>query len=418
MSRYRPATVGLVLVAVVVAGCGAPVAESASETAGANGVAGSTANITVENGTLSTDINQTFARVQALRGTNVTPPNAVRVYNSADRFQNQSADIGIGGSREFWVLAGMKTTEVNLTESVTQQQNGYVTGLGSIVLYVGENASTVDEQLLVVHELTHYLQLQSGLQETLINQTGGRFTTESSYIQRALIEGGAVVTTDTYLRKYSDTDERNSDWYRTIQSKLPDGHVAEYGNGQYINGFEYMNNRTTSLSELAAVYENPPRTSEQLLHQLDPQAEPPTPLNVTVETGENWVPSGTNRMGEAFVRTALDSEVDSERAIEAAAGWGNDTLQILRPDDGGNASYAWVLDWDDAENRTEFVSAYSDNLDARATATDGVWELDNSTVSATILEPTETTAVVVFGTEPLVENVTASGAGRSVTVST
>jgi hypothetical protein len=429
----RTVTAVIVLLAVVLAGCGAPVAQppdtsgtqTAAPTTGTATAPPATATpseprtINVTNGSLSVDPNRVFERVQSLQGTDVDPPRVVRVYNNVTAFENQSAGVLPGGSRRFYKLAGMTAEDVNISESVTRQKNGYVTGLGSIVLYVGENASTVDELLLVAHEFTHYLQVRDGRQQRLIETLDSATLTDERYVIRALSEGGAVVTTNAYLATYANTSTTNSAMYTRVQSALPDGHIGKYENGKYVHGTEYMDSRTETPANLSAVYETPPRTSEQILHELDPDAEPPTPLSVDVQTGDQWVASGGDRMGEAFVRTALESAVGEREAISAAAGWGNDTVRFLRPADGdGKTAFAWVLRWDDAANQREFQSAYERSLDQRGTETDGVWRLDNRSASATLIAPTDRTSVVVFGPDALVENVTVTGSPGTVQVST
>jgi hypothetical protein len=425
--RTRLTTAVLALV-VVLAGCGAPVAQSpvapsteTPPTASPSTPTPPNANsqsITVRNGSLSVDPDAVFERVQALQGTDVDPPRVIRAYNSIEAFRNRSRAVGTDVSRRFYTLAGMADDEVNVTERVTRQKNGYVTGLGSIVLFVGENASTVEELLLVAHELTHYVQLQTGRQQRLIEAVGGAATTDQRYAVRAVIEGGAVVTTNAYLDAYADTSVTNSEMYTGLQSALPDGHIAAYENSKYVTGDAYMDSRSDTPSDLAAVYDSPPTTSEQLLHRLPPDAEPPTPLSVTVETGEPWVTSGADRMGEAFVRTALEGAVGPERAAAAAAGWGNDTVRFLRPTDGaGETAFVWTLRFDDATNQSEFQTAYRGSLDQRGTRIDDRWTLDDN-VSAGMYAPTDRTSVVVFGPQSLVETVSASGGSGEVTVST
>jgi hypothetical protein len=437
MSRTALSAAVVALV-VVLAGCGAPVAQSPSGTtasdaatpaaqqatppaqpdAPTNDTGDGTREITVTNGSLSVDPNVVFERTQDLLGTDVGRPRVVEVYNSAEGFENQSAGVGADLNRRFYELAGMTTQSVNTTAAVTRQKNGYVTGLGSIVLYIGENASRVEELLLTAHELTHYVQLQAGQQEDLAGSLDGATLTDQRYVLRALIEGGAVVTTNAYLQRHTNATATNSEMYTSLQSALPDGHVARYENGKYVNGDDYMHDRSDTPADLAAIYENPPRTSEQLLHGLAPGTEPPTPLAVDVETGDRWVASGHDRMGEAFVRTALEATVGTREAARAATGWGNDSVRFLRPTDGGETAYAWVLRWDDATNQSEFQSAYETALDRRGTETGGAWTLGDDRTAATLLSPTERTSVVVFGPRSLVGNVSAAGASGTVTVST
>ncbi len=402
---------GLLACAIVLAGCGAPMAQPPDSTP--------QEPIDVTNGTLSVDPNVVFDRVQTLQGSSVDRPSVVRVFNSLEGFQNQSSSVQTSRNRRFYTLAGMTNEPVTVAEGVTRQKNGYVTGFGSIVLYIGENATRVDELLLTAHEFTHYVQLQSGRQEQLSQNIGGVTLTDRRYVLRSLLEGGAVVTTDAYLAEYANTTTTNSEMYTSVQAALPDGHVSKYENGKYVNGDAYMDSRSQTPADLSAVYENPPQTSEQLLHGLDPEAEPPVPLTVRVETGRQWVTSGTDRMGEAFVRTAMESAVGESQAVTAAAGWGNDTVRLLRPADGdGETAYVWVLRWDDAANQTEFQTAYERSLDHHGTETGGIWNLADHDASATLSAPTDRISVVAFGPESLVEDVTVTGDSGTVSVST
>ncbi len=423
MFRARLTVAGLLALVLVVAGCSAPVAqpgvvptEQATTTGQTTPDGTDETSITITNGTLGLDPGETFARLQTLRGTDVEPPAELRVFNDPSEFHNQSAGGEAGTEDRFARLAGMSTANTTVPLNVTRQKNGFVTPLGSVVLFDGENATAVDERLLVVHELTHYVQFKTRRQQQLLSAGLDPTTTDGRFVVRALLEGGAIVSTDAYLDRYGTTSDANSEMYITVQEKLPNGHVGKYGNAKYVYGDQYMESRVTDPSELSAVYENPPRTSEQILHGFDPDEEPPVPLAVSLDTGAKWRVSGHDRMGEAFARIALEQWVGPDRAARAAAGWGNDTVQYLRPANGsGETAYVWTLRWDDAANATEFATAYRDSLDARGTHREGLWNLTSES-AATLLTPTDRTTVVAFGPESLVGNLTAAGDDGDVTV--
>lgn len=406
--RSRAALATLALAAVlVVAGCGAPVADDPAR--------GRVPNVAVTNGTLSLDPGEVYAQIQTLQGTAVDPPTRVRAYNTLEGFQNQSADLGLAQSTTFRELAGMGTGPVNVSAIDQRAKNGYVTGLGAVVVYLGPNATAVDEHLLLAHELTHYLQAQTGRQQQAFGQVGFG-TTDATFVVRALAEGGATFTTDAYLAAYVDTDTRNAAWYDRIAAQLPPGHVGRYGNGAYVHGHDYVAGRIDDPSRLASVWANPPRTGEQLLHGLEPGSEPPTPLPVATPAGDRWQAVGDDRLGEPFVRYALESELGADRAAAAAAGWGNDTLRIYRPVEGGDPSFVWVLGWDDPGNATEFQRAFRDALDARGDRAGGVWNLTDVDAHARLVDPTETTTAFVVGNESFVDSAGVSGSDTTITI--
>lgn len=415
----------LFTVALLTAGCQAPVADAGSggtatpATApdGNETASDAVPNITVQNGTLELNPGEVFARLQSVSGTNVTAPAAVRVFDTSSAFYN-STPGGLGPNRlpQFWRVAGLETDSVN-SSALELQKNGYVTGTGAVTIYLNPNTSLAEERLLLAHEFTHYVQIQENRQGALNDVLDGR-TTQSAYVRRAVIEGTAVFTTDAYVREYAPGEQLNSPWYDEIQASYPAGHVGRFQNGQYVHGHDYVEGRVDSPAQLATVYENPPRTSEQLLHGLNPDDEPPTDLTVDTTTGKDWVASGTDRMGEAFVRYALASDVGTERAASAAMGWGNDSLHVFRPADGGNASYVWVLDWDDPANATEFEQTLRSALDARGDATDGTWSLSDSYAAVSVTEVDEETTAIAFGPESFVTTTFVTETSDSVTIET
>lgn len=412
----------LLVVALLATGCQAPIADSSggdtpAATAVENGsetVVGTAPNITVRNASLTLGPGEVFTRLQTVAGTTVAAPRSVRVFDTSEEFYNSTPD-GLGSTTPaFWRVAGLETGPVN-DSALEIQKNGYVTGGGGVTVYLGPNATTADERLLLAHEFTHFIQVQNGRQATLTAALD-RGTTDSSYVRRAVVEGAAVVTTDAYVREYAAGDQLNSPWYDEIQDSYPPGHVGQFQNGRYVHGYDYVDARVGSPTALPALYEDPPQTSEQILHGLDPGEESPTPLTVESTTADGWVASGTDRMGEAFVRYALASDVGQARAARAASGWGNDELHIFRPIDGGNASYVWVLDWDDPTEATEFAQSLGAAFDARGEETDGVWSLSDAGTTATITEVSEGTTAVVFGSEPFVTETTVTASGDSVRI--
>lgn len=421
MVSARHLGVCLLAVALLTVGCQAPMADSPAATPAGTPTANDTTrerpapNITVLNGSLELDPGRVFARVQAVSGTNVTAPRSVRVFNTSDAFYNSTPGGTAGpGVPRFWRVAGLDTAEVN-GSALEISKNGYVTGRGDVVVYLGPNSTLADERLLLAHEFTHYVQIQQGQQSSLNEALGGT-TTQDGYLRRSIIEGGAVYTTDSYIRAYAPGEELNSPWYDEIQASYPAGHAARFQNGRYIYGADYVSGRLDTPANLSAIYANPPRTAEQLLYGIEPGAESPTALTVETSAGDGWLASGSDTMGEAFVRYALAAHVGERRAERAAAGWGSDSLRIFRPLDGGDPGYVWVIDWDDATNATEFERTLATALDARGTESGGVWLLPDVNTSASLTELGPETTAVAFGSEAFITATSTEKTGETVRV--
>jgi hypothetical protein len=399
----RRALVGVCVLALVVAGCQAPVATSTTE-------------ITVTNGTLGVDPGSLYDRLQGLSGTAVPAPDTIRAFDSFAALRNASGGGGGFALPRFQEVVGFTTGGDPFNGSREQQLAGSTSGLGTVTVFPGANATRDDERLILAHELTHYIQFQSDVDGQLQRAVGAT-TTEGSYLTRAVLEGGAVFTTDTYLARYGDSDLRNTPLYDRIARGLPPGSIGRYGNSQYVFGNRYVAAKAETPADLPAIYANPPRTAEQLIHRLDPGSEPPVPLTVATDGGEAWLAVGEDRLGEAFVRYALEGELSPDRAARAAAGWGNDTLRTFRSPSVEGTGYAWVLRWDDAANATEFERAAREYFTVRAndTTADGLYRIDDS-LTGRLSTPTDRTAVLWFGPRAFVANASADGADGAVEI--
>ena len=400
MSRRALGTVALAGL-LLLAGCQAPIA--GGEAAGPDGPA----NITVQNGTLAVDPGLVFSRVQTVAGTNVTPPRQIQAFDSAEAYGNNS--IGRGGLPPFQAAVGLKSGPIENASDLGLQFAGQTSALGTVLVYTSPSATLDDVRLVVAHEFVHYIQFREG-RSTAVRRQVEAGTTDGAYVVRSMLEGPAVYTTDAYMRRYTDNGTLNSPVYDAIDAALPRGHVARYGNSQYVEGFEYVASRVDDPADIPAIYADPPTTSEQVIHNLSAGEEPPVPLETSATPAGDWRAVGTDRLGEAFVRTTLAVGVVQQRADEAAAGWGNDRLTIYRAPGQANASYAWAFAWDDASEAAEFEAALRDYLDARGERQEGRWALEGG-LSARVLTPSERSTVLLLGEEPFV-----GGTGVNVTV--
>jgi len=191
---------------------------------------------------------------------------------------------------------------------------------------------------------------------------------------------------------------------------------SQYATALYHYGLLYFENRVDETQSLPDVFDRAPLTTEQLLHNETPASEPRTPLSVSVAGEESLSRYGTytNRgtVGELFTRIALDQELGRERAIEAAAGWGDDTLTTVATDDG--PGFVWVTRWDAAEDADQFEAAIEDFGDRRPeTVTSGDRSLSTT---FEVDRPSADVVVVYIGSESLSETLSADADGEHVTI--
>jgi hypothetical protein len=344
-------------------------------------------SIRVENGTLPVAVNPnlTFARMQRLLGTDVSPPTAVRIRSgrtlTADAF----------ASRPFLRLFGVGSS---IEDGPTA--TGLTRGPNAVTLSVRAAADGTTAETTLAHEFVHVTQIRAGWFDALVNAThgaGAAGSTDGDLAFGAVLEGAAVAATDAYRRTYLPRVERAR---RSLVRRYRTASAGErYTLAPYFFGTRYVASRIDSPTDLGAVQESAPRTTEELIHRLSPGSEPPVPLRVAVAgSGEaGWRAVERATAGELFVRIALGPALSDARAARAAAGWGNDRrLTFERSDgsetdggpeasggpgtggtdgtggasEGGERGYAWVLRFDDAANATDFAGALETSLDRRA----------------------------------------------------
>lgn len=403
MNGQSPSLAIVLAAAIMIAGCTAPVSEDPKTM--------DPGEIAVEGAGLPVDPNTVFDRVTRLTGANTTPPDSIRVITPADRGNTSRNDPGFDPAPAFFEVMGVDSEGgLNESEAATLENGRTNLGTGAITMYTGSNDSR-NVHYVLAHEFVHYVQAARSRMATLQNSLDS--TTDARFVLGSLIEGAAVYTTDAYIERHVEGNVTNSELYFDVRERLGAGSYPAYTNSRYIAGWRYLEQRDPGYDAMDPVYEDPPRTGEQVIHNLTPGSEPPRNLSVTETTGA-YRRIGTDRLGEGFLRILLRNGLDRDSANAAAAGWGNDSLRTYRPRSGGSAAYAWVLRFDDADNRTEFASAFEDSLAARGTRTDGGWRINGTALGLERIG--SDTAVVLVGTDHVVGNTRVSGSEGNVSI--
>jgi hypothetical protein len=283
-----------------------------------------------------------------------------------------------------------------------------------VFLYTDPTRSTTDRKIVLAHEYTHVLQYDGGAFGHIrrgIREDAGN--TRQVYL--AVVEGSASYAEARYAAEHLDEPYEQRSWsaYSANSSRLGALLLAPYYFGE-----RYVRERVDSVANLSAVYDDPPTTTEQVVHGDAPGEEPPRPLVVEVHStaDSGWDAREPRIRGELFVRLVLEGQLAPDRAAEAAAGWGADRVVTFE-----NAStnvtasaYAWVLRWDDPGEAREFEAAMTAYLDGRADRSDGRWR--DGTTTFDLRRVSEETVVVLAGPDPFVAHATVDGGNGSVGV--
>ena len=276
-------------------------------------------------------------------------------------------------------------------------------------VYTGAIEDQALREQVLAHEFVHVLQsAQTAQQRTISNLE--RLGNEQ-FVYLSVIEGTATYAEYRYAAEYLDGDDEPLDWETVRANRTQYG---AYLIAPYVYGHQYVHDRVDSIEEMEAIYDDPPQTTEQLIHGYDTDVMP-RELIVTVDAdASDWREAARETRGELYVRIILEGELELDRAADAAAGWGNDelvTVQNAQADRG----FAWVLRWDSPADANEFEDALTDFLDGHAVAEAHGWQTDDGD-AFNVVRADDETVVLMAGDTEFVERASVTAENGQVTV--
>jgi hypothetical protein len=276
---------------------------------------------------------------------------------------------------------------------------------GEIALIVPEEgrASKFSESTLG-HELVHRLQ-DTNL--GVIDEFRGGPTEEAANVNTSLTEGEATLVGQRYAQKCGD------EWDCIPEPERAAGSILDFENpalvmlslGPYSETAELFAaaDERGGPDAVTAIYDNPPVSTEQLLHPEKYPDDVPTEIEYTDTSSDEWsmqtFRNGVNyaTFGEMGIFVMLYwPSLDERREVvsgmgvnypfsgvtppsrydfthPASSGWDGDKMFIYTRDDSAETNetaYVWETRWDSPEEAREFAEAYRTVLTdyARATA--------------------------------------------------
>jgi len=146
---------------------------------------------------------------------------------------------------------------------------------------------------------------------------------------------------------------------------LQENLLMAYLGGQALVKMAYDRGGMDAVNRL---YQNPPRSMEQVLHpeKFFAGGDPPVAVEAAAPrefASEGWREIGSGVWGELNASIILQEwGLTEERARRAAAGWGGDTYKVFEGS-GGTLGFAWTTVWDTDGDATEFSQACSNSKD-------------------------------------------------------
>ncbi|MFC7138607.1 hypothetical protein ACFQMA_02000 [Halosimplex aquaticum] len=359
-----------------------------SPTDGAGSGVGESERVVVNNGTLSVNATTVYRRVERLLGADAPAP-------TVEVTERPAVNLSGGSVRSERRALGFRAGPGSIGECGDIYPAN--AGADEVRVTVGDR-SPREVELVLVHEFVHVLQYNDSDYDELSNQTD--YT-----LGHALGEGAAVYAAQTYGERYGASYDGKTpvELRRCLYERV--GDADREWIGQYYFGARYYQQRVDSPADFSTVYRSPPRTTEQLIHGLEPGAEPPATLSVAVESSGDWRAERREQKGELALRTWLRVGLDGERVDTAASGWGNDTF--VRFERNGTDSVAWAIRTDSAADANELEAAVTDLATVLR---------DRNATTVRQVRASDRTLVVFAGQKTFVSNATASGTDGDVTL--
>lgn len=239
------------------------------------------------------------------------------------------------------------------------------------------------EHLTYAHEYTHVLQdqnydIKNGLN---YNDDACEVDTERCAAIQALIEGDATLSEYTWFQYYATSQDQQqvieyinslkSPVYDSAPAFLKDDFVFPYNQGL---SFVQAIHDQGGWSAVDAVYNNPPVSTEQILHPSLYPSDTPIPVDLpdlTSALGDSWREVSRNQMGEWYTYLILargansNARLDDTTAQSAAAGWGGDEYLVLHNDSSNSTAFVMKTVWDTPIDASEFSAALEQSSNTR-----------------------------------------------------
>jgi hypothetical protein len=244
-------------------------------------------------------------------------------------------------------------------------------------------AGSAEEDTVVAHELTHALQDQYFDLRSFTQWV--RNNDDKALALKSVMEGEANLLCLDYLFKkmYGKgmKDIRDLGQILKIQSELAaklkgdselnkaPAVIRESLLFPYISGASFCHQflRKNDWKGLDRLFENPPLSTEQILHpeKYLETTDYPTALKMPELLKQfegEWQLLDDNCVGEFGIGILIRQFLSPEDAKKASEGWDGDRYQALEEKKTGRVVIAWITTWDTKEDAQDFAKLYTSAL--------------------------------------------------------
>jgi len=326
---------------------------------------------------------------QQIRGLPFLDPPPVAILDKqafADRVtklvQEDLDPEELAADSRFYAMMGMLDDGVDLEKLLvdlyTEQVAGFYDGdTGELVVPASPDGFTPLQRITVVHELVHALTDQHFSFNDEYQRRNDEGTGDDASAMSALIEGDATYFQLVYMESLSPVDAAKAAAEAlTLDSSKLDAAPKWIQTDllfPYDKGLTFVQALVADggIARVDKAYQDLPDTTEQI---LDPskylRREPPLPLDPVQISLPGWETHDQGSLGEWGLRLILGESSRPGAATQAAAGWGNDSYQILTR--GNDTAFAMHYVGDSVRDAEELADALITHIKTKIDTGKGV----------------------------------------------
>jgi len=273
-----------------------------------------------------------------------------------------------------WIAMGVIPKGTDLRQAVEDFNSSQVIGFydneaGRLVI-IGSATLTPYQRFALAHELTHALQDQY-FNLGRLDQLDRTCQDERVEALLSLTEGDAVETSVEWATQnltpseITTFDKEASDFTPPPSSVPP--FVQNLLTWPYVPGRTFVQALQARGGEPAVdrAFQNPPSSTEQILHPEKYPAEKPLTINVPnfgAKLGTGWKDLEFEDVGEGWFRLMLELRMPATNADAAAAGWSGAQYRAWTDGKAGHTAVVMDTAWDTERDASEFAQAMDNFL--------------------------------------------------------
>ena len=324
--------------------------------------------------------------VAQLRGLEPTAPVVKRVVDKAtiravlqEEIARHHSPEKLTNQGKALIKFGLLPSYVDFKELIVHLYTNQIAGMydpHTKVLYLADWIPEPLQIPTVAHELVHALQDQHFDLERYMEEV--KDNSEAANARQAVMEGEAMaVMLDYQLKDQGLSFTSIGDlarWLEVVRNAIRQGNpgvetmptfLQEMMLFPYLQGMSFLREVRTRhpWSWAAALYHDPPQSTEQIMHpeRYLTQRDDPTSVTVPEVTsilGPSWTRIDEDIVGEFAVRSLIRQFVDGETATVASEGWDGDRYQLYEHAETKRELLVWLSVWDTPGDAQEFLEAY------------------------------------------------------------